>query len=184
MRYFLILLLLISNNSFSTEIFKCIVDGRTVFTDSPCSGQKVDFNKINSISTTISSDKNYSSTQWYAEFQGYKQALELSKKTSTPIFVYFQADWCRYCRKLEKELLYTHQGKQVLNKVIKVRVTPEKGENERKLFEQYGGRGYPSIFIIESFDASPKKYYFMEKGVNGWNTKPASYLKQVIESLL
>ena len=177
-----ILLLLASGGIAASEIYKCHVNGKAVYTDEPCEGSQVDLKATNTV-PSVDVDE-YSSSTWYIDYSGYTSALKISAHYNVPVFIYFQADWCGYCRQLERELLNTSEGKRILRRVVKVRVTPENGGNEKALFQQFGGRGYPSIFIKKSSTAAPQKYYFMQNSTAGWGTKSAIYLSETINSLL
>ena len=176
------------NGAVSSEIYKCEIGGKLVFTDNPCAGEIIQLKSTNILppmellNNKLDSKEAYSSSKWYADYSGYKTALNVSEKLNTPIFIYFQADWCRYCRKLENELFSTTNGRKILKKIIKVKITPENGDRENRLFEKFGGRGYPTIFIQKTVDGTPKKYYLMSKESGSWETRSPSYLEQIINS--
>jgi len=102
---------------------------------------------------------------------------------NAPIFLYFQADWCRYCDLLERELLDTKQGKQALSKAVKVLITPENGAQEKRLFKQMRGKGYPTTLIKQPHGSAPIKYTLIRKVNNSWTTKSAGYLEQIINPI-
>jgi thiol-disulfide isomerase/thioredoxin len=137
----------------SAEIYKCYVNGKLVFTDSPCEGDKVILGVTNSMAAEETPfvyeplKVAYASNQWYYGHAGYKRALRLQKKYDAPIFVYFQADWCSYCRKLENQLIQTSKGVKALNKAIKVKVSPEDSQVDDSFFRKLGGTGYPTLFM-------------------------------------
>lgn len=182
-----VLLFILGYSSFvSSEIYKCRINGKINFTDKPCDGEKIDLNGTNALpavkihESETAADKEYSSSKWYTNHSGYITALEIGQQFNVPVFIYFQADWCGWCRKLEKELLETPQGKKVLKKVVKVRITPEDGDKENQLFKKLGGNGYPTILIKKPSDLVPKKYHLMKKENDSWLTIPASHLKKII----
>jgi len=157
--YFLVLLPEVA----VAEIYKCHIAGKLVFTDQPCEGEKVTLGVTNSMPAREydfeyePSKKAYRSHRWYYGYAGYQQALGLLKKYDAPIFIYFQADWCGYCRTLEKELINTSAGKKALKNAIKVRVSPESSAQNDAFFRQLGGTGYPSVFIQADAQRHPKK---------------------------
>jgi len=50
-----------------------------------------------------------------------------------------------------------------MRSVVKVRINPEAGLDERRLAEQFGVKGYPSIFIIPANSDAPTKVYPFRK---------------------
>jgi len=139
--------------SSSAEIYKCYVAGKLVFTDEPCDGEKVTLGVTNSMAAEEKPfvyeplKLVYASNQWYYGHAGYKRALRLQKKYDAPIFVYFQADWCSFCRKLENQLIQTTKGVKALNKAIKVKVSPEDSQADDAFFRKLGGTAYPTLFM-------------------------------------
>lgn len=148
--YFLIFMLPMIS---SAEIYKCTVAGKLVFTDQPCDGEKVTLGVTNSMEAEETPfvyeplKHEYNSSKWYYGHSGYKRALRLQKKYNAPIFLYFQADWCSYCRKLEGQLLNTEDGAKAISKAIKVKVSPEDSKQDDDFFRSMGGKGYPTLFL-------------------------------------
>jgi thiol-disulfide isomerase/thioredoxin len=144
------------------EIYKCTINGKLVFTDQPCDGEKVILGETNSMPAEeqpfeYEPLKNvYSNSQWYYGHAGYKRALRVQKKYNAPIFIYFQADWCSYCRKLDEGLLNTPQGAKVLRKVVKVKISPEDSKRDDDFFRSLGGTGYPTVLLQTDSISSPQ----------------------------
>ena len=175
-------LILLAFSALSTaDIYKCNINGKVTFTDKKCKGDTLQLEYNNTFSTE-SYNHTYSSATWHYGYSGYTQALELSEKNNAPVFIYFHADWCGYCRKLEDELIETADGKNALKRVVKVKISPESGSNEKALFEKLGGKGFPTIFIQSRFNSAPQKHYLMEKTSGKWKTKSAVYLSHLIDS--
>jgi len=145
------------------EIYKCTIAGKLVFTDQPCEGEKVILGKTNFMPAEkepfeyVPTKAVYNSHQWYYGHAGYKRALRLLKKYDAPIFLYFQADWCSYCRKLEEGLINTRQGKLALKKVIKVKISPEDSKRDDDFFRRLGGTGYPTLYLQANAPSNPKR---------------------------
>lgn len=49
-------------------------------------------------------------------YTSYAEALEASKSLKRPIFLYFGADWCAYCRKMKSTTLSDEEVRQKLAK--------------------------------------------------------------------
>jgi thiol-disulfide isomerase/thioredoxin len=168
------------------EIYKCKVNGKLVFTDQPCEGGKVTLGETNSMAAEEQPfeyeplQKAYSSSQWYYGHAGYKRALRVQKKYNAPIFLYFQADWCSYCRELEKGLINTSQGAKVLRNVVKVKITPEDSKRDDDFFRRLGGTGYPTVLLQKDSISSPQTLQmFSNKKLMTANT-----LSQVVDALI
>jgi len=87
-------------------------------------------------------------TEWLAGVAGLKTASAEQKTSQKPMLVYFYADWCGYCRKLESGVLATAEGRSALRGVIKVRINAEAGNDERQLAGELGIRGYPTLLLV------------------------------------
>lgn len=167
----------------SAEIYKCMVAGKLVFTDQPCDGEKVTLGVTNSMEAEDTPfvyeplKHEYNSSKWYYGHSGYKRALRLQKKYNAPIFLYFQADWCSYCRKLEGQLLNTAEGAKAISTAIKVKVSPEDSKQDDDFFRSMGGTGYPTLFIKSDVVSSSTK-------ISAFRNKKmisASQLSQLVE---
>jgi thiol-disulfide isomerase/thioredoxin len=174
----------------SQSVFKCDVDGKVIFTDQPCEGETFDASAIGSVYSSGSLPQSmsklgkvYSHSNWLYDYRGYKKALKLSQKYDAPIFIYFHADWCGYCRKLERELIDKRQTKKILKEIVKVKINPESSSDAQSLFENLGGTGYPSILIQKSFDSQPKKYHLMKKKYGKWKTMSIKEFSQLISAI-
>src|SRR5438874_2491771 len=84
---------------------------------------------------------------WYEDAAGYEYALRRQRSDHAPVLVYFRTDWCPHCRALDG-LLDSPEVRARLGDYLKVRINPEHGTAERRLFEkEYGSRGYPALFL-------------------------------------
>jgi len=89
-------------------------------------------------SPAFSSDK----INWHT----YKEGMELGKKGRKKVFLYFYADWCGYCRDMEKITFKDQSVIDVLNsRFIPVRVNADK---EKGAASSYNIRGLPSNWFI------------------------------------
>lgn len=92
--------------------------------------------------------------------QDYAKALEQAKTENKPVLLDFTgSDWCGWCIKLEKEVFSTTKfkhyakAKLVLVKVDfprKTTLPAEIAEQNKKLAEQYGIQGFPTIVVLNS----------------------------------
>jgi thiol:disulfide interchange protein len=175
--------LLFSMSISAKQVYKCELNGQITFSDKPCrEGTEKPLNLSSSRTPAILDNKTgqlkYSNYKWFEDIKGYQSALKESKKYQTPILIYFQADWCQYCRRLERELLNTHAARTITRQYIKVRITPDNGVNEKALFKQLGGTGYPTMMIQNNPTARPTKLRSMGKKNGEWKVISASTFKE------
>jgi thioredoxin-related protein len=87
---------------------------------------------------------NTSSINW----KPYAQGLEIAKAQNKPVFLYFHADWCKYCKKLKTT---TFVDKAVLNYLndnfISITIDTEK---ERELATEWGIKGLPNLWFLKA----------------------------------
>lgn len=93
---------------------------------------------------------------WWSGTSGYEHALKQHERSGWPILVYFYADWCPYCRRLDTTTLAAAAVQQTLRGFIKVRINPERGRSEAALAKQFRIAGYPSLFIIPAASSTPR----------------------------
>lgn len=95
---------------------------------------------------------------WGNGSAGYEAALRRHERSGPPVLIYFYADWCPYCRRLDNTILATAVVRQALRGFEKVRINPERGRREAQLARQFGIAGYPSLFIIPSGESTPTAF--------------------------
>ena len=95
---------------------------------------------LSTLSFSFASSKGI---KWYT----YKQGIELSKIEGKKIFLYFYADWCTYCKKMEKETFNDDSVVSYLNNnFIPIKVN---SDIDVKTALSFGVRGLPSTWFIE-----------------------------------
>ncbi|MEN8211331.1 MAG: thioredoxin fold domain-containing protein [Thermodesulfobacteriota bacterium] len=82
------------------------------------------------------------------DWQSYAKGLDIAKAQDKPLFLYFHADWCTYCKKLKKT---TFADKAVLNYLndnfISITIDTDK---EQAFASQWGIKGLPSLWFLKS----------------------------------
>ncbi len=162
----LFLLLPMATNSLA-QINKCKINGKTVYTDKACpekSARQLQLEPLNTTSIRAPSgdssngdNTNYKSSKWFSDHRGYAEAIKLSRERNVPIFIYAYTDWCGYCKKL-KNGMFTDAGvKEVLSGYVKVKINPEHSAADKRLFKQWGGKGYPTLYIQPDPGSSPAR---------------------------
>lgn len=165
------------------SVYSCEVDGKVVSRDRPCTGSSPPAPTPMVTRPGQGEPAAYDDADWLFDLDGYSHARRLSRQHKVPMLIYFQADWCGYCRKLERELLHEPRAKQALRRIIKVQITPEKGPEDGALFKALGGTGYPTVLFQATHSSKPKKYLLMRKVGGTWHTKSVEELIAILEGL-
>jgi len=81
------------------------------------------------------------------DWQGYAQGMQLAKSQNKPVFLYFHADWCTYCRKL-KETTFKDRAvlKYLRENFISIEVDTDKYQ---ELASQWQVRGLPTLWFLK-----------------------------------
>lgn len=80
-------------------------------------------------------------------WQTFEQGLSLAAKQEKKIFLYFHADWCKYCLKMGSTTFKDAQVIDLLNKeFISIQVDSEK---QQEIANNYGVRGLPNSWFLE-----------------------------------
>ena len=81
-------------------------------------------------------------------FTNYKDALDASKKYNRPMFLYFGADWCGFCKKLKAETLSDVEIKDKLSKeYVAYFVNVDKDRTTARKFKV---SGIPAYMVVDS----------------------------------
>ena len=138
----------------TAEIFKCNVNGKTVFTDQACDdGEQVELTAMNTVQTVQAADflydtRFYSDSQWFEGASGYHKARQLADSHQAPMLVYFYTDWCVYSKAVSSQLLPQPAAVDAMKPFVKVRMNPEQGSAEDAIFKSMNGKGYPRLVVI------------------------------------
>ena len=134
---------------------------------------------LSTLSFSFASSKRIS---WYT----YKQGIELNKKEGKKILLYFYADWCTYCKKMEKETFNDYSVASYINdNFIPIKVNSDR---EVKIALDFGVKGLPSTwFIAEDGERisnlpgymPPKRFLNILKYINTDSFKEMAFRKFV-----
>lgn len=82
------------------------------------------------------------------EWKGYDEGIAMAKAENKKVFLYFHADWCGYCRKMDAS---TFKDKKVIDYLsdnyISIKVNSDK---EKKVASKYGVRGLPTSWFLKA----------------------------------
>lgn len=74
----------------------------------------------------------------------YEAALRMSGTTGKPVLVFFEADWCVWCKKMKNETFVDPKVKEAMKNYILVFVDID---GNRKIASKFDSRGVPSYAI-------------------------------------
>jgi len=96
------------------------------------------------VSCTSSENDNASSgIRWYS----YNEGISLGKDKKKKVFINFYADWCGYCKVMEKETFKDNSVVSYLNEnFISIRVN---SDNDKKTASSYNVSALPATWFLE-----------------------------------
>lgn len=83
---------------------------------------------------------------WIADI---RQAVALADHRDQYLLVDLYADWCHWCKLLEREVFSTHRFKQFASQFVLLRVDTEDGGQGARFFERIGSPGLPTTLILD-----------------------------------
>jgi thioredoxin-related protein len=92
--------------------------------------------------TPVTPPSNESKSQIIAS--DFNAAMAKSTETGMPVLVYFEADWCVFCKKMKNDVLPDPKVKSVMVNYILVYVDCDKNKD---LTKKYGVAGIPAYMI-------------------------------------
>jgi len=118
---------------------------------------------------------------WEEGANAHRRLVAAAMETEEPVVVYFQTDWCPWCRRLNEEFLGEREVRQTLQRVRKVALNPEKGAEVAALFQRYGGTGFPSFYVyVPAFEGQPRRLSpFRTDGA----ATPAQFARKIAEAI-
>ena len=83
------------------------------------------------------------------KFKGFEEALELAAKEDKMVMVYFWADWCGFCRKIESEVFANEDVQKAFDQsflAVSVNVQDDPGDLKGK----YRASALPTLTFLNS----------------------------------
>ncbi len=109
----------------------------------------------------------YDFSDWSHGASGYNDAIQEAINKDKPLILYFNTDWCKWCKKMNSDYLASYAVKQFLSDIPKVEINPDKGAAEKALTNKYRVTGYPSFLVfIPSISSKTERIYPFRKGTD------------------
>lgn len=89
---------------------------------------------------------------WDQGAVGYDAISANARNSDAPYIVYFHAEWCPWCKRLNKEFLATREFEDGLKDVGKVAIDPDKNNMNKDLMKKFEAKGYPSFYVVDPHD--------------------------------
>ncbi len=105
---------------------------------------------------------------WPQGAKNHDSAISYAIKDEKPVLIYFYADWCSYCKRLNRDYIDSPEFQALAGGFYRIQVNPEDSvANERLFKRKYRGTGYPSVFVfIPAFSQQPRKFHPFRKTKN------------------
>jgi thiol-disulfide isomerase/thioredoxin len=92
---------------------------------------------------------------WSEGARGFRSASNEQRASGCPMLLYFRTDWCPYCKQFDRSILSDSGVSAAIAPAVKVRIDPEKGDDERALAKKFGIRGYPTLILVARDGVTP-----------------------------
>ncbi len=84
---------------------------------------------------------------WQHGASGYDKAMQSAVKKNAPLIVYFNTDWCGWCKKMNRDYIGAGSVKNFLADFPKVEINPDEGKRATLLRDKFGVTGFPAFFV-------------------------------------
>lgn len=120
------------------------------------------------------SDNLIAKVKWQNNME---ESMKKAEQENMPILINFYADWCEWCKKMDKLTYGNKKVASFINKnTVALSVNPEKDIKASELAEKYSVTGYPTVILINSDG-------FILNSVNGYVEGEAmiSHIEKALE---
>ncbi len=106
--------------------------------------------------------------------RSYKDAIKKSEKEGVPVLVFFEADWCGWCKKMKRDSLTDKDVKEIMKNYILVLVDYDRNKSVARRF---GVRSIPSYVITNAKERRLKSGngYLNADRFHKWLDNPSMY---------
>jgi thiol-disulfide isomerase/thioredoxin len=114
---------------------------------------------------------------WSEGARGFRSASNEQRASGCAMLLYFGTEWCPYCKQFDRAILSDSGVNAAIAPAVKVRIDPDKGDDERALAAKFGVHGYPTLLLVARDGAPPVD---LATGVSrGASPQPATFAKSM-----
>ncbi|CAK8725098.1 Thioredoxin-like domain-containing protein [Candidatus Electrothrix aarhusensis] len=110
------------------------------------------------------STETVTTSKWYTKASSFEKIEEAAKKKDKPYMFFVYTDWCGFCKKMNKKYFSNPEIKQILSKYYRIKINPDKGEEEKALANKKGVNGYPDFRVVHPDGRTIKIHPFRDGG--------------------
>lgn len=111
---------------------------------------------------------------WEEGADGFERVAKEHDERHKAVVIYFRADWCGYCKRLERDYLAHPLVAGWLRNTPKVHINPEDGDAEMEIARMFRVRGYPTFAVMPPNTTWGTRYHPFRQG--GEDQTPAEFL--------
>lgn len=100
-----------------------------------------------SLFALFSCQDSYAAIKWEKDLTS---AVKKAKDKNIPIMIDIYADWCVWCKELDKNTYANKEVIRVAKKMVSVKLNPETSKEGEEIARRYGVQGYPTILFINA----------------------------------
>jgi thiol:disulfide interchange protein len=97
-----------------------------------------------------------SSIDWYTGPDEIAKVVDYAKQAHRPVLLYFHANWCPWCRKMERETFSDPDVERLADRFICIKIDTE-SEFGKKLVDRMGVNAFPEVRFYDRNGAYVKK---------------------------
>ena len=107
----------------------------------------------------------------------YRESIKRSGEEGIPVLIFFDADWCSWCKKMKSETLTDRNVKEIMKNYVLVFVDYDRNKSVARKF---GVQGLPSYAITNVNETKLKSDggYLSADKFHRWLDKPSVYKQQ------
>ena len=104
----------------------------------------------------------------------YREAIKKSGEEGIPVLVFFEADWCSWCKKMKKEFMADRDVKEIMKNYVLVFVDYDRNKS---VAIKFGVQGLPSYAITNVNESKLKSDggYLDSGKFHQWLDNPSMY---------
>ncbi len=117
---------------------------------------------------------------WEEGADGFERVAKEHEQRHQAVVLYFRADWCGYCKRLERDYLADPRIASWLRKMPRVHIDPSAGDEEMEIARMFRVRGYPTFAVMPPDSTWGTRLHPFRQG--GEDQSPSEFLADLEEA--